>query len=110
MSDIVSADLPPQMQQNLRKLSTLSNPGRKDSLTVSAPQSRRSSGLLSLHPQHRKISAQSNASEGSNASDMSSLSQKIEGNSESFTDPITNILGTFNSYIKNILNSRHNIK
>lgn len=65
-------------------------PARK----VSGQRKKTSSGpprLLNLHhPQHRKISSNSNASD---SSEMSSLSAKVDFNADSFTDALNNILG-----------------
>lgn len=87
MSDLEGAEVPKDLQDRIRKISTLST-GRKGS------KGRKPSGLsLMVHPQQRKISAQSTASDVSNASEMSSLSNKIEFNAEAFTDAMANILG-----------------
>ncbi|XP_037784120.1 protein ecdysoneless homolog [Penaeus monodon] len=84
MSDLDGAEVPQDLQERIRKLSTLST-SRK------ASKARKPSSLM-VHPQVRKISAQSNASDSSNSSEMSSLSNKVDFNAESFTEAITNIL------------------
>lgn len=87
MSDLDGAEVPQDLQERIRKLSTLST-SRK------ASKARKPSSLM-VHPQVRKISAQSNASDSSNSSEMSSLSNKVDFNAESFTEAITNILGKY---------------
>lgn len=84
MSDLEGAEVPKDLQDRIRKLSTLST-GRKSS------KGRKPSSLM-VNPQLRKVSAQSTASDTSNFSDMSSLSNKIDFNADSFTDAMANIL------------------
>ncbi|KAG7178032.1 ecdysoneless-like [Homarus americanus] len=81
MSDLEGAEVPKDLQDRIRKLSTLST-GRKGS------KGRKPSSLM-VHPQVRKISSQSNASD---ASDMSSFSNKVDFNADAFTDAMANIL------------------
>ena len=92
VSDMEGAEISADLQEKLRKLSTMSHP-RKDSLMPPRKYSnvRKISGLT--EHQQRKISSQSNASDGSRASEMSSFSNKIDFNADSFTDAINNILG-----------------
>lgn len=84
MSDLEGAEVPKDLQDRIRKLSTLSTQ-RKSS------KGRKPSGLT-VNPQLRKISAQSTGSDASNFSDVSSFSNKIDFNADSFTDAMTNIL------------------
>lgn len=85
MSDIDGAEVPKDLQDRIRKISTLST--RK----TSSSKGRKTSNLM-VHPQVRKISNQSNVSDTSNSSDMSSLSHKVDFNADSFTDALTNVL------------------
>ncbi|XP_071534112.1 protein ecdysoneless homolog isoform X2 [Panulirus ornatus] len=84
MSDLEGAEVPQDLQDRIRKLSTLST-GRKGSKA-------RKPSSLSVHPQLRKISAQSVASDVSTSSEMSSFSNKIDFSAESFSDAMANIL------------------
>lgn len=85
MSDLEGAEVPQDLQDRIRKLSTLST--RKSSSSKGRKVSN-----LSVHPQVRKISNQSNMSESSNSSEMSSFSNKVEFNADSFTDALANVL------------------
>lgn len=82
MSDLEGAEVPQ------RKTSTLSNPKRKGS----KGGRKLSASLLGQH-HLRKVSAQSTSSDVSNASEMSSFSNKIDFNAEAFSDAMANILG-----------------
>ncbi|XP_076065760.1 ecdysoneless cell cycle regulator isoform X2 [Oratosquilla oratoria] len=92
-SDMDGAEVPDELQDRLRKMSTLStrkmSGGRKVSTGRKVSNSNRKTSLLASHPQIRKISSQSNASD---SSDMSTLSSKVDFNADSFTDALTNIL------------------
>ncbi|XP_050692112.1 protein ecdysoneless homolog, partial [Eriocheir sinensis] len=78
MSDVDGAEVPQ------RKMSTLSTPKRKGGKKLST-------SLLGQH-HLRKVSAQSNASDVSNCSEMSSFSNKVDFNAEAFSDAMANIL------------------
>lgn len=87
-SSYEGAEIPDELKlkSNYKKASSGLNP--KKNSTGGGP--RKFSGLH-LHPQHRKISSNSNASD---SSEMSSLSAKIDFNADAFTDALNNILGT----------------
>ncbi|KAK7013624.1 hypothetical protein SK128_026431 [Halocaridina rubra] len=87
ISDMEGAEVPQDLQDRIRKLSTLST--RKSS----SGKGRKISGLM-VNPQIRKISNQSNISDTSNSSEMSSFSNKVDFNADSFTDALANILVT----------------
>ncbi|KAK3856263.1 hypothetical protein Pcinc_037405 [Petrolisthes cinctipes] len=81
MSDLEGAEVPKDLQDQVRKLSTLSTAARKKSRKPSA---------FSLSNHHlRKVSAQSTASD---CSEVSNFSTKIDFNADSFTDAMANIL------------------
>ncbi|XP_018028226.1 protein ecdysoneless homolog isoform X1 [Hyalella azteca] len=87
-SDYEGVEMPQDLQERLRKLSTMSLPRRKQSQSASRKASHaRKVSQLSVHPQARKISSQSNAS---NSSEMSTLSSKVDFNADSFMDALKN--------------------
>ena len=59
-----------------------------------------STGLLGIHPQHRKISSNSNASD---SSEMSTLSAKVDFHADAFTDALNSILGKNNAFFSSSL-------
>ncbi|CAL4070254.1 unnamed protein product, partial [Meganyctiphanes norvegica] len=87
MADLEGAEVPKDLQERMHKLSTLSS--RKSSSSRKNSSNQRKSSGLSPHPQIRKIS---NQSTGSDSSQMSSLSNKVDFAAESFTDALNNIL------------------
>lgn len=82
-SEVEGIEVGAELQDKLRKLSTMSLPRRKAS-------NRKISQARKTSTQMRKISAQSCAS---NASEMSSFSNKVDFNADSFMDAVKNILG-----------------
>ena len=93
-SDFEGAEITDDLQEKLRKLSTMSLPRKKESVMngrkMSSVQERKTSKNLSVHPQARKISSQSTTS---NSSQMSSFSNKIDLNADAFSDAYMQCMG-----------------
>lgn len=95
-SDFEGVEVPADLEDRLRKLSTMSLPRRKPSSAVGASRKASHAGRkvssqnLSVHPQARKISSQSVTS---NSSEMSSFSNKMDFSADSFLDAAKNVLG-----------------
>lgn len=90
-SDFEGAEITEDLQEKLRKLSTMSLPRKKESMMNGRkPSHARKVSALSVHPQARKISSQSTTS---NSSQMSSFSNKIDLNADSFSDAYMHCMG-----------------
>lgn len=84
-SDFEGAEISPELQEQLRKLSTMSLPRKKQSLRPETKQRK-------VSMQQRKISSLSTAS---NSSQMSSLSNKVELNADAFSDAYMHCMEKF---------------
>ena len=90
-SDVEGVEVGSDLQEKLRKLSTMSLPRKKQSQATQRKASH-AGRKVSMNAQMRKISSQSCAS---NSSEMSSLSSKIDFNADSFMDAVKNMLGKY---------------
>ncbi|KAF2348399.1 Ecd family [Trinorchestia longiramus] len=86
-SDYEGVEMPEDLQERLRKLSTMSLPRKKQSQATlrKTSHARKPSQSLSTNPQARKVSSLSVAS---NCSEMSTLSSKVDFNADSFMDAL----------------------
>ena len=95
-SDFEGAEVSEELQEKLRKLSTLSLPRKKESTIdrkkSTADRKKSHARKVSSVSQCRKVSSLSTAS---NASQMSSLSNKIDLNADAFSDSFMNCVGEF---------------